>query len=261
MRFLRALAAVASLLVGWLLCWTLWPAALWWAATAWGVRRRRPTAGWLLHAALGTLLVPASIVGYQVRHDRLAARVHTRGAHALAVPDRVAVYGLNLVMAGAGAALGFPEVALETASLAVPHGRDRLQLRSDRFPLCVPDIAQAAQATSTQRITWSYEPYRANLRGALALNPATVSVVGAPSGRWVHTTVPIDYPPRYRMVFARLGGRELAVDEGLFHALETLGWLHPYELTYRSWWPDDVPAPTPCEAWSVRGLRTLIGTG
>jgi hypothetical protein len=111
---------------------------------------------------------------------------------------------------------------------------------------------------SGRRITWTYDWIHTNVRGALALNPSNVVVVGEGDERMVRTTVPIDYPPRYRLVFARIGQRDLAVEEGLFHALEELGWLHPYELTWQTPWPEGTQPPPTCEAWSVRLARAVM---
>jgi len=103
-------------------------------------------------------------------------------------------------------------------------------------------------------VAWAYTSDE-SLRGGLALNPARVRVTPDANGRTVRVTVPVDYPPRSRLSFGALGPVELVVEEGLFHALEERGWLHPYELTYVWYEGEGTPVPPPCEAWSVRWAR------
>jgi hypothetical protein len=87
-----------------------------------------------------------------------------------------------------------------------------------------------------------------------------VEIVTRPrdGGLWVDATVPVDYPPDFRLVFATVGPFEVAVEEGLFHAAEERGWLHPYRLTWEVQVPLEGPLPEPCEAWSVRLTQALL---
>jgi len=259
-RWLQApLFLLAATTAGWLACWQLVVGALWWAglaallARSTAEQRVRPWA-W---AALALTGLPAALwclVRYGQRVDALSHKVFAGGSEALAVPDMIALWGLNLVMAGAGAVLGFPEVAAETASLAVPNDGTVVWDTRGRFPACVPKIRSAISQGGRRSVAWAYTSDE-SLRGGLALNPARVRVTPDANGRTVRVTVPVDYPPRSRLSFGALGPVELVVEEGLFHALEERGWLHPYELTYVWYEGEGTPVPPPCEAWSVRWAR------
>lgn len=258
MRLLRVLFIVPLVVfAGWLLTWHVFLGALWWLAAAVAVSRGRPRY-WAALLPVGVLLVPWSLLRYTARMDALMAAVERDGAGALGVFDMIAVYGLNLLMGICGVGLGFPEVAAETLSLTVPHGRLEVTVPS-RFPLCVPKIQRlivasdrGRQATTARRIAWRYGERGTSVRAALALNPATVRLERHDDGVQVSATVPVDYPERARLVFGELGPFEVAVEEGLFHALETRGWLHPYRLTYVATLPDGEALPTACEAWPLR---------
>jgi len=264
---MRTIGSLVCLLFAtWLASWHLALGTAWFVATAVLLRSPRSTITWMGWTTLGALLVPWCVWGYTVRHEALAAAVLSRGPTALSVPDLFAVWGLNLLMAAAGAVLGFPEVAAETALLAVPRS-EAITVHTSRFPACVPEVAEQVRrarhsgaGTGPHTLTWRYTA-DVNARGALALNPVEVEVVRRDDGLLLHATVPVDYPPSYRLVFADLGVAQLAVEEGLFHALEERGWLHPYRLTYTTHLADGAPLPSTCEAWSVDAARALVAGG
>jgi len=258
-RIPRALVVGAtSIVAAWLLCWQLVVGALWWAGAAW--LATRPRRGWLVGAwmMLGLPAALWSLVRYGQRVDALSAAVFSAGPSALGLADLFALWGLNLLMAAAGLVLGFPEVAAETALLAAPMPASVEVPAPGGFPACVPKVQQAVRRAEArgrpQRVSWSYTSVD-SVRGALALNPATVHVrpiaQAGQAGREVRVTVPVDYPPRFRLRLGELGPVDLSVEEGLFHALEERGWLHPYQLTYRWTEAADAPPAAPCEAWSV----------
>lgn len=273
----RGLRAVrwggAALCVGfgaWLACWTVYAGALWWAGlgavVVWRVRWFRS----LLYAVLGLSLVPWCLHRYDGRARERMAAVQKDGPAALSGADLVAVYGLNVAMGTAGYALGFPEVALETWRLGLP-GADARRWRSDRFPVCAPRVAEVVERRRAQvrrghegpwhdRVAWKdYTPGpRQSVRAALALTPVEIVTRGLEGGLLVEATVPVDYPPSFRLVFGRFGPFDLAVEEGLFHAAEERGWLHPYRLTWEVQVPLEGPLPPLCEAWSIRLGKPLL---
>ena len=111
-----------------------------------------------------------------------------------------------------------------------------------------------------ERVAWSgYGTPGTSVRAALALNPAHVGSRVDGEFLRVETVVAVDYPPGHRLELGRLGPLTLAVEEGLLHAAEARGWLHPYTLTYTSHVPLAGPLPAACEAWSVR-LANQIST-
>ncbi len=231
-------AAGAALFGAWLATWHLWLGALWWAVAAGMVARRASRRAWLVHGLVGAALVPWCLWRYDQRATALMSRVLARGPDALGTADMVAVWGLNLLMATAGAALGLPEVAAETARLALPGPADREVVAGD-FPRCAPKLAALVHRWQAQardgrtafgptRVAWRYGEPGTSARAALALNPVTVSgrVVGRDLA--LRFEVAVDYPPNHRLAFGRIGPLSIAVEEGLFHALEVRGWLHPY---------------------------------
>lgn len=263
-RMLRAIGGLLALLVGgWLAAWHLALGALWWVAAAFALYRTK----WRLGIGLipvGVLLVPWCLHGYTVRSDLLADRVVREGPEALAVPDLFAVYGLNLIMGATGFVLGFPEVAVETLSLAIPHGREEVVVPSG-LPLCAPKLARLVEArralpvgaSRETRVAWTYRETDASFRAALALNPSTVRIERVEGAVEVQASVPVDYPERSRLVFGAVGPLEVAVQEGLLHALEERGWLFPYTLVLTARLEDDASLPSPCEAWSVSLANSL----
>jgi hypothetical protein len=248
-----------------LFCWHLFVGAAWWLGLSVWVLRRRPFWSAVIGGVLGVLAVPWCLVRYSWRVDVLLDKVLAHGPDGLSLLDCVAVFGLNLLMAVVGAGLGFPEVAMETARLAIPGAQER-DVAGGRFPACAPKVAAAfdelrasspANRVRPRRLAWTYGAPGSSWRAALALTPATVVGARLDDGWTLRTSVPIDYPPRYRLVFVSFAGVDLGVEEGLFHALEERGWLHPYTLTYVTPW--DAPTPAVCEAWSVRVMTTLVG--
>lgn len=261
------LAAAAGLFGAWLLCWHLWLGALWWfGCGALLLGRARPR-WWVVHLPSGVLLVPWCIWRYAGRVQELTALYDRGGPEALGLADLFAVFGLNLCMAFVGGVLGFSEVAVETALLTVPRGSELTFVAGD-FPRCVPKVSaqverwrrearRGRKRFGPERLAWTYHAEGSSFRGALALTPATMTAELHGQLLEVETTVPIDYPERYALVLLPLPGRPVVVEEGLFHALEERGWLHPYQLTYRSWVALDGPAPATCEAWSMSALDAL----
>jgi hypothetical protein len=66
------------------------------------------------------------------------------------------------------------------------------------------------------------------------------------------------YPRRNRILLGRPFGRELAIEEGLFAALQDAGWLHPYEAVW-SWCVEEgdprlMNLSTPERGWLERLL-------
>jgi len=253
---LRSLCIIAtSLVAAWLCCWQLWIGAAWWVALAVALRRRRGPWTWLGVGLAGLPAAACSLVRYPARVDALSRKVVASGPDALSIPDCLAVWGLNLVMAAAGAALGFPEVAAETVALAVPGRAEATWPAVGGFPGCVPAVRRAIDRGGDPHVGWTYASAD-SFRGALALNPASVTVQRAGGEREVRVTVPVDYPLRGRLRFARLGPVDLVV-EVLFYALEQRGWLHPFQLTWQWTEPVDTRPPPRCEAWSVRTVQAL----
>ncbi len=217
--------------------------------------------------ALGLLLVPLCLGRYAQGVDRMMAKVRGGGPAALALHDRLAVYGLNGAMGASGILLGAPEAGVETLLLMVPSSGTR-RWRSQGFPHCAPKVgdllrrqqgqAQAGgQTFATQTLVWEIGERGTSARAGLALN--TLEVRTRREGPMLHTesVVEVAYVANVALPLARLGPLDLRVEQGLFHALEQLGWLHPYAMHYESRIGVLEPLPARCEAWSVRLGRSL----
>lgn len=162
--------------------------------------------------------------------------------------DRLGVWLLNLGMAGAGAALGLPEVAAETALLALPGPRRR-SAQSD-FAMGSPAVRRALNRQVAhlparpdhrrdlvpQTVVFGGDPLRESARVALALNPATLTgwAEPTPQGWRLHLTarVAVDYPPDARLHLLTVNRRPIVIDEGLFTRLQRAGWLHPFTMAW-----------------------------
>ena len=172
--------------------------------------------------------------------------------------DRAGVWVLNMGMALSGSVLGLPEVALETAWLALPDGDGVRRLPSD-FAMGSPGVRRAIRgqvealparpdhprALRPQEVRFPYDPSRESLRVALALNPVTLSGRAVPAGEgWrleLEARVPVRYPSRYLLVLFELDGRTIGIEEGLYGRLQDEGWLFPYEMVWT--WSMDARDP------------------
>jgi len=271
-RALRRLLALGCLAVAaWLLCWTVYLGALWWVGLGALVLWWRGLFSTAMYVLLGLFLVPLALVRYDQRSQHLHAAVRSGGPAVLSTADLSGIYGLNLLMGTTGYVLGFREIGMETLRMALP-GPSTQRWEDARFPVCAPRVAevvarrrqQAVQGREgpwTDRVAWSGYGSSADqsMRAGLALNPVEVRSSVEGDEMRVEATVPVDYPPSARTVLATAGPFEVAVEEGLFHAAEERGWLHPFELTWVVRVPLDGPMPPPCEAWSVR-LAAQIST-
>lgn len=207
-------------------------------------------------AAIGVALLAWGHVAlreFQDSVDDLSRQIRTQGAESLAFEQRAGIYGLNVVMGIGGFAAGYPEAARETLMLAVSgpavrHWGSDFALRSPRVCRAIQQMIAEAEATDgdsvqlTERtVSWpQYGFGQDSLRVALALNSplvlqGTASRVG---GRWrldLVGSARVEYPEKGRIsLLGNVHGREIALEEGLFHALQDVGWLHPYTARW-SW--------------------------
>ncbi|MFT4627377.1 MAG: hypothetical protein ACI8PZ_006061 [Myxococcota bacterium] len=193
-----------------------------------------------LWAALVVLTSPVAVLDYAQRVDALTAKRATTG---LDTRDRAAVWWLNLTMAGVGAAVGFPEAAVETALLAVPGPAERsfhspFPMRDAGVRQAVERMARSGPGTLPHhRVTWTYGERGRSDRVALACNALDLSGVAVPDGDGLRLDlegrVDIRYPQRARLHLFTLAGRRVGIDEGLFADLQDAGWLFPYTAVWR----------------------------
>tara|TARA_R110002110_G_scaffold5209_1_gene26998 strand:+ start:2467 stop:3276 length:810 start_codon:yes stop_codon:yes gene_type:complete len=206
--------------------------------------------GLLLIAALVMpLLMPALFIrDAQNSMDRMWHVVETGGSQALSWNQRAAIWSGNVIMAVGGAALGYPEAALETLGLILPTegprewGSDfamaspKVRMPLQRFVANLPQAAPGQVVRMTPvKLTWRH--YRTDRRVALALNaPSMLHASARSDGKnWTidcRITVPVIYPKRARVWFLNVADIDIYVEEGLFHAAQELGWLHYYRAVW-----------------------------
>lgn len=250
----------------WLLCWQMLLGGGWWIGL--GALLLCTPKRWVkgLYPVLGLLLVPLCLLRYSQGVDRMMAKVE-RGPEALDLHDRLALYGLNGAMGITGGLLGAPEASMETLLLMVPSSGER-HWKSQRFPFCGPKVAAAvrrdqtlaqggAQSFAPRTLQWELLEPGASTRAALALNPMLLSAQRDGPVLQVKSTVQVDYVAHYPLPLFQLGPINLRVEQGLFHALEELGWLHPYALHYHAEVGIEQPISGYCEAWSVSLVKRL----
>jgi hypothetical protein len=214
--------------------WTAgWLAAL---AAVIAARRRAPIAAVLVIGAVGWT---TPLHEYADRTEALAAK--ETWSHR----DRAGVWVLNAGMAITGAAIGFPEVALETTLLALPGPPHRRfdsafpshspQVRAviDDWKESIDPDGRSPVILDTETIRWTYrESSWRELRSGLALDAFTLTGTAA-QGRdgWelmLCGEVNVSYPQHARLPLGTIGGRSIVIDEGLFWRLQQEGWMWPY---------------------------------
>ncbi len=184
----------------------------------------------------------------QSRIDGMWSVVNRHGGEGLPLRYKCAIWGGNIIMAIGGAVMGYPEAALETVFMIV-DGPEKRTWVSD-FALSSPKVLNPLSKFSTdllmkpmntqhrmKTVSLAWHDYAADRRVAFALNgPATFSAEAKYDGvDWIienRIRVPVRYPKRARVLILSVAGKPFYVEEGLFHALENIGWLHPYEAEW-----------------------------
>ncbi len=204
------------------------------------------------------ILVSSLILWYAIlseillRQEQLAAKLLARGPMALNFPNKVAIYGGNIVMAAGGYLLGMPEVAQETFLLGFPGEKVRrfdsdFAMQSPRVRTALepfihslanyPPETQVVEMPATV-IDWSYGEYvGGDRRVALALNAFTITAKAyREPQRWrieFRGTVAIKYDPNQEPThLLNLLGLEIVIDQSLYWGLQEAGWLHPYTAAW-----------------------------
>ncbi|HIK09036.1 MAG TPA: hypothetical protein IGS52_02010 [Oscillatoriaceae cyanobacterium M33_DOE_052] len=204
------------------------------------------------------ILVSSLILWYPIlseimlRQQHLAAKLQASGPRALNFPNKVAIYGGNIVMAAGGYLLGMPEVAKETLLLGFPGEKVRrfdsdFAMQSPRVRTALepfihslahyPPETQVVEMPATV-IDWSYGEYLGDdRRVALALNAFTITATAyREPQRWrieCRGTVAIKYDPNQQPThLLNLLGLEIVIDQSLYWGLQEAGWLHPYTAAW-----------------------------
>jgi hypothetical protein len=171
---------------------------------------------------------------------------------AFTLPDRLGIFGLNIVMGVVGFPL-YPEASKETLLMMLDPGPiarrvfySDFGLGSYKMRAPLRDFAARLQqddSTSSRdygpvRVEWNKSGYRLTepeARYALALNQTRLTArAERRGGRWlidVRHDMEVEYP---ESTYVMLVGRpRLRIEEGLFWVLQNCGWLHPYTAEYR----------------------------
>jgi hypothetical protein len=210
----------------------------------------------VLKLGVSFVIIPATLALAPLMVQEVDAKVEQlrqkprSDASSFTLPDRVGIYGLNVVMSTAGYPL-YPEASRETFLMMFnpgPFGRrvfaSEFGLGSRKIRASLQSIVQRLQFGDTAasfgpvRVEWSKNDYRLTepeARYALALNQTRLTANAVRRGeRWlldVRHEMEVKYP---ESVYVTLIGRpRLRVEEGLFWVLQNCGWLHPYVAEYR----------------------------
>jgi len=212
--------------------------------------------------ALIPLFVLTTVLAWNVPFNEFGDRVieldnkiRKSGSSSFTLQDKVAIYGLNIVMAGGGYIVGFPEVATETLLLTIP-GKQTIEMHSD-FAMRSPKVKRAILSMSrsldsvpesvnhvnlgTKKIYWASDKdiWEDSVRVGLATNPLTLKVSAERGGNddWTLNCtgiVSVKYPRGGRVVLVpNIRGKDLVMSEGLFWALQQEGWLFPYKMHWK----------------------------
>lgn len=162
------------------------------------------------------------------------------------VVDRATIYTAHLTMCVGGYVVGLREVAAEAFLMHFPGQESRIWF--DDFPMgsgnvvrVAKDLAERFDALSsesregrslTERVAWR-DYHGIEYRHGLALNSlhltATMEDDGMIAFRGV---VRCSYPERGRVTLFTVAGRPFVLEEGLYHYLEDIGWLYPYNAVW-----------------------------
>jgi hypothetical protein len=142
--------------------------------------------------------------------------------------EKMNVYGLNIIIS-LGAYPFYPEVAKESFLLIFPTKNNERTFESCFF-MKSEKIKMAFQ-NKKNFVTWSeadYLRFNHESRAALALNPCKLEKVKNGNSIVYKAKVKVSYP--YKSHTQVLPG--IFIDEGLFHYLQKVGWLHPYTAVW-----------------------------
>jgi len=207
----------------------------------------------VLFVLIPTTLALAPLMVHEVDQnvERLSRKPRS-DVGAFALPDRLGIYGLNIVMSAAAYPF-YPEASKETFLMMFDPGpprrrvfhtdfglgsrkvRAKLQAFADRLRA---DDTASSRVYGPARIMWEKSDYRLNhpeARYALALNQTALTARAERRGkRWlidVRHEMEVRYPES--LLVTLVPRPRLRVEEGLFWVLQNHDWLHPYVAEYR----------------------------
>lgn len=182
----------------------------------------------------------ALILTVGVAHFLWINQTYERG-DALSFIEKATVYSGHMAMIAGGNQLGFSEVAEEAFYMHFDGPKQREWV--SYFPAGSPRVRKAMDALrseihtgkphATATVAWPrYTP--SNGRHALALNSFDIVATDTDDGKMMYRgEVRCSYP-EHAPVTITIDPFNLRLNEGVYHALEDAGWLHPYDAVW--WW-------------------------
>ena len=192
----------------------------------------------LILLLVNVLLIQFSIKQYTDKSDDYFKRIQNR--QSLSYSEKVSIFGLNLFFCIGGYII-YPEIAKESFLMMFKDADGKREFESDFF-LSSTKIKQEFCLNSRRRVEsrvfWTKDEYvlgQHESRIALALNPCIVHPPITIDNYFEYRiTNMADYPVNSKITLIDFGLFHLTVQEGLFNYLETIGWLHPYEATWKT---------------------------
>jgi hypothetical protein len=190
-----------------------------------------------LYASLVSLFIftialfPQSLNIYTTNSADYMARIES--GQELTFKEKASIYGLNFFMSVIAFPI-YPEVAKESFYLMFKT-EDGIRVFEDDFFMGSERIRLALK-NKKSKVTWSGSEYllgNKESRYALALNPCSLKVKEFEDFNEVSVEVPVTYPKKSRAVLLKVPF-EIAVEEGLFHYLQSEKWLHAYNATWKA---------------------------
>lgn len=172
-------------------------------------------------------MLPFTLYQYQLTSSKYTEKVE-RGMN-LNFIEKLNVYGLNIIIS-LGAYPFYPEIAKESLLMIFPTKNNERIFYSGFF-MKSEKIRKGFQ-NNKNYITWKgadYLRFDAESRCALALNPCKLQKVKKENSIVYSVKVNVTYP--YKCHTEVLPG--VYIDEGLFHYLQSIGWLYPYTATWK----------------------------
>jgi len=235
---------VAFILFCWLIIWEILAGYIsiifLLGAVIWGAWKsfRKLFYSCLILFLVNFLLIQFSINQYTDKSDDYFKRI--QNGQSLSISEKVSIFGLNLFFC-VGGYLIYPEIAKESFLMMFKDADRKREFETDFF-LSSVKIKQKFCLNSRKRVisslSWTKDDYvlgQHESRIALALNPCYVHPQIAKGNYFEYRiTNMADYPMDSKITLIDVGPIHLTVQEGLFNYLETIGWLHPYEATWKA---------------------------
>ena len=184
----------------------------------------------------GALILSLNLLTLDLR--RIGNRYVAFGEQSLGLGEVATAYLATVGMGLGGYLVGAPYAAMENLRLLTPNSGN-IELVDD-FPATSKKVQRAVAKSKLQDSNTTHYPLvwqsycEDSCDAGFALNGGTLTVRVAGESCTASAKVHVSYKPQYRrstILSSTLV--KLEVDQAALHALQRLGYLHPYQLTYR----------------------------